>query len=83
MAQRLEQLRSIIQEALFSLNKIITDATTTVNSDAAARLDQLNKDVSSNLQLFQAIADGQTDKLNDATEQRSNSRRLCLMSRGR
>lgn len=70
LAQRLEQLRNIIEEVLFNLNKIITDATTTLNSDAAARLDQLNKDVSSNLQLFQSIASGQTEKLNDAAEQR-------------
>ena len=70
LAQRLEQLRNIIEEALFNLNKIITDATITLNSDAEARLDQLNKDVSSNLQLFQAIAAGQTDQLNDAAEQR-------------
>jgi hypothetical protein len=70
LAQRLEQLRSIIQEALFNLNKIIKDATITLNSDAEARLEQLNRDVSSNLQLFQAIAAGQTDMLNDAAEQR-------------
>ena len=70
LAQRLEQLRSIIQEALFNLNKIIMDATTTLNSDTAARLDQLNNAVSSNLQLFQAIASGQTDALNTDAEQR-------------
>lgn len=70
LAQRLEQLRSIIQEALFTLNKIITDATINVNSDAAARLEDLNGYVQDNLATFNGIAQGTVDALNESAKSR-------------
>jgi hypothetical protein len=70
LAQRLEQFRSIIQEALFNVNKIISDATININSDAAGRLAQLNGYVQSNLETFKGIANGSIDALNKDTRQR-------------
>jgi hypothetical protein len=77
LAQRLEQLRSIIQEALFTVNKIITDATINVNSDAAGRLTQLNEYVQRNLANLNGMANGTIDILNkdsaDRIDQLSNN----------
>jgi hypothetical protein len=70
LAQRLEQLRSIIQEALFNVNKIISDATININSDAAGRLADLNGYVQVNLATFKGIADGSIDALNENAKQR-------------
>ena len=70
LAQRLEQLRSIIQEALFNVNKIISDATINLNSDAAGRLAELNRYVQDNLATFKGIADGSIDALNQDAKQR-------------
>jgi len=70
LAQRLEQLRSIIQEALFTLNKIITDATMNVNSDAAGRLEDLNGYVQDNLATFNGIAQGTVDALDESAKSR-------------
>jgi hypothetical protein len=70
LAERLEQLRNIIQEALFNLNKIITDATIRVNSDAEGRLNQLSQKVNENLQLLNSIVSGQVSAIDQATEMR-------------
>jgi hypothetical protein len=77
LAQRLEQLRGIIQEALSSVNKIVTDATININSDAEGRLSQLNMYLQNNLDTFKGIADGSIDALNkdaaDRIDQLSNN----------
>jgi hypothetical protein len=77
LAQRLEQLRSIIQEALLTVNKIISDATININSDAEGRLEQLNRYLGDNLDTFKGIADGSVDALNkhaaDRIDQLSNN----------
>lgn len=72
LAQRLEQLRNIIQEALYNLNKIITDSTIRINSDAEGRLNQLNRQVGDNLELLNSIASGQVEVINDDMESRIN-----------
>jgi len=70
LAQRLEQLRAIIQEALFTLDQIATKQITKVNADAEARIQQLQDDVNQNQLLFHSILDGTINKINDATYQR-------------
>ena len=52
------------------MNKIISDATINLNSDAAGRLAELNRYVQDNLATFKGIADGSIDALNEDAKQR-------------
>jgi hypothetical protein len=72
LAQRLEQLRNIIEEALYNLNNIITDSTIRINADAEGRINQLSAKVTDNLQLLDAIAHGQVTDINADAENRIN-----------
>jgi hypothetical protein len=70
LAQRLEQLRGIIQETLFNVNKIVNDATINANSDAAGRLAELNRYVQNNLATFNGVVNGSIDALDQSTKAR-------------
>lgn len=70
LAERLEQLRAIIQEALFTLDQIATKQVTKLNADAEARIKQLQDDVNQNQLLFKSILDGTITQINDAAYKR-------------
>lgn len=70
LAQRLEQLRAVIQEALFTLDQIATKQVTKMNADTEARIRQLQDDVNQNQLLFQSILNGTISQVDDAAYKR-------------
>jgi hypothetical protein len=70
LAQRLEQLRAIIQEALFTLDQIATKQVTKVNADTDGRIKELQDYANQNQLLFQSIINGTITQVDDATYKR-------------
>jgi hypothetical protein len=70
LAQRLEQLRAIIQESLYTLDQIAQKRITQVNADAEGRIKQLQDAVNQNQLLFNSILSKNIEKVDDVSYKR-------------